>query len=219
MDSMSIKKPNLLFLKGISLDDRKKDNIFVEKYCENNAVTVYTDLQVPEYDSYTTLSEYGNSNATTMRGKIIYDSIPKTFNTIDKWPKRTNLRCWNCCRQFNSIPVFIPTDISRNESGEEEIGVHGNFCLFNCAQQYIDEKYNKYNNDHDNKTRMLLIVYSKFNAGRKTVKIIASPDKTEMKMFMGEIGITESQYEEKIFENNNDYTLDHYKLEHFKFAK
>ena len=129
------------------------------------------------------------------------------------WVKSTNCKCWECTCIFAGPPVFIPLYIRKNESGETEIGVYGNFCWFNCAQKWINEKC-KSDGTHDDRTRMLKILYKMFT-GNRIQKIIEPEDKTIMQQFCGEQGITPQVYRERMTALNNEYELIEYKLSQF----
>ena len=74
---------------------------------------------------------------------IVYDKIPKTFESLDTWIKKTNLLCWYCGNTFNDIPKFIPTIIEpnpHNKNGNKYIiGVEGNCCRWACCKSLIKE--------------------------------------------------------------------------------
>jgi hypothetical protein len=101
----------------------------------------------------------------------------------------------------------------RNRKGELVFDTHGNFCTFNCAQKYLNEKF-KGDPSKNDKDTYLKILYKIFT-GKKIDKLVCSPDKTRMQQYCGENGITYKEFRDKIYELSNDYELTTYKLEHF----
>ncbi len=145
-----------------------------------------------------------------------YSSIPKKFTSVEDWPKMTNLHCWNCDRTFSSYPKFIPKNpetIYINGKLETHWDPEGNFCEWNCVIDWIRSRLpqnRQWDAEQDTCT-----VAGKFSH-KKIVRIMPSPQKTMMKHYCGENGISEKQYQELINRLNTDYDLTSYKLEHFK---
>lgn len=115
-ESIYYKRPNVLTLTDISLDDYIPfEEIAEQRLCENennkNNVIIYP-----------------------------YNKIPQVFTGIDNWISNTNLNCWSCTFVFNCVPKFIPTYI-REINDSIEIGVLGNMCSFNCVELWIETHY------------------------------------------------------------------------------
>jgi|SRR3989344_5798566 len=188
----------ILFLKGIKLSDLTTiEDMFDEKLMGN--VCIMERIQ--------------HNNHQDDTSSILYKSNPNTFTSYKTWVKNSNCKCWECTCMFNESPVFIPLYIRKNDLGCIEMGVYGNFCWFNCAQKWINEKC-KIDGTHDDKTRMLKILYEMFT-GNKIQKIVESEDKTVMKQFCGEHGITQQEYRDNMNLLNSEYELTEYKLSHF----
>jgi len=172
-----------------------------------------SDFRTPEDDFESKLMENINDVLTTdMNSK--YQANPSIFTTMETWIKSTKCHCWACAGEFLGEPIFIPSYIKKKEDGKIEMGTYGNFCSFNCAQKWINEKH-KYDGTHDDKTRYLKILYEKFT-GKKIQKIIESPDKTIMKQYCGDSGIEFAEYRKIIMSLNYDYDLAGYKLSQLK---
>ena len=193
-DEFTITRCNILFLKGVYLKDLSDDNCQID-----------VALSTKKYNEYVDKHQV----------KKIYVSNPCIFTNLLEWTKTTNCLCWHCSCSFENIPVFIPEEIRINNKGETEMPVIGNFCSFPCAQRYINEKY-KNDGSHDDKTRCLKILYKIFT-GKKIMKIIPAPDKTEMMQYSGVNGLTLEQFREKISSLSSDYNLTSFKMDHFKF--
>lgn len=74
--------------------------------------------------------------------KIVVNTAFPIFNK-ERWPKRTDIKCWWCTYNFDNVPCCIP---HKYENGN--FRVYGNFCSFNCAMAYIlqfieDKKWEK----------------------------------------------------------------------------
>lgn len=73
----------------------------------------------------------------------VYDRIPE-FYTKSTWPATTNLKCWNCDRDFSTIPLFIPINVTY-ENDELRLTVDlengGVICSKNCGFTRIHHDY------------------------------------------------------------------------------
>ena len=125
-----------------------------------------------------------------------YSAIPNVFKSYDKWPKCTNLKCWYCDFNFNTVPCFIPKYITKNS-----IDVYGNFCSFNCATAYIKQDINLNEND----LSRLLKLYYIFN-NKYVNNIIESPPKTIMKKYGGYL--TDKEYLDTLEDLKNKHEIE-----------
>lgn len=131
-----------------------------------------------------------NNSTVTIIDETIYDKIPTTFISQDTWIKSTNLLCWHCSTGVIGSPLFIPTEFytAKHKDAPETIGVHGNFCSWECCARHIDtyDKHLRYE-----KHRMLKELYTIITG--KSISIIprAKP-KEDMIIFGGKL--TEYQY-------------------------
>ena len=66
--------------------------------------------------------------------------LESSIFTSDNWPYKTDIHCWWCCHQFDSIPIGMPLKIKKNGTFQ----VIGCFCSFNCIIAYSNN--NKHNN-------------------------------------------------------------------------
>lgn len=186
---MSYRRANVLFLPRVTESDLVLDDtIFDKKFVEG------IDTKEKEV-AITRVCVYGKIPSVAVSGK---------------WTTSTNLHCWNCDLQFPTTPVFVPTGITENEFGLTEYEVHGNFCTFNCAQSYIEDKFS--GQQRDDRTRMLKMLY-KAMTGRRIEIIKPSPEKTIMERYSGTPGLSAVEYKEKINELNKEYDLGVYKMD------
>jgi hypothetical protein len=145
----------IIFLKGILIDDYKNiEDEFNERLLEN---ITQNDLYKNEH--------------------IQYDIIPPIFESMEKWPKTTNIRCWTCDFTFVSIPIFIPLSIKQIDD-IWIIGVLGNFCSFTCASRHIIDYLDK--DLQDNLIKLYEIYYNV-----KIHKIEPTPRRTLMEKYGG----------------------------------
>ena len=180
----SYDQPNILFLRGCFLSDCNTiEDLFDERLAE---------AFMPENKLY----DFKD---------ITYDKIPKKFTTVENWVKKTNLKCWSCDCKFHNFPIFIPTSIERSDNPDRICGnmdVHGNFCSWNCAAQYINLHYTGYSKwEHH---EMLKLLYKIFT-GVEIDEIIPSHCKTNMEQYGGKQ--TQQEYRNELAKLNENHIL------------
>ncbi len=172
---MDFKQPNILFLKGINIEDLIDIEDIYHKELLNNIKSNNTEIN------------------------IIYDKIPKHFINIDKWKKNTNLRCWNCTLKFKSTPWFIIENINYTTNGSI-YDIKGNFCSVGCLQAFVNIHYNKRQHfDIYNSIKKLYKVFYNKNIN----DIIPSPDKYNLKFYGGNLDSIDYQKEIQIINSKN----------------
>lgn len=114
------------------------------------------------------------------------DKIPRVFTGLDDWPQGTNLRCWQCDYTFDGRPKFVPTYVRETDSGGLEFGVQGNMCTFNCAELWIRINYAGKDDLRWRAQDLLCLVYFLFT-GRRVVRILPAPLKTEQQRYGGDL--------------------------------
>lgn len=132
---ISISLPKVLFIKSVFKRDCATDDFLEKKVLEtiNNEAyigdvinNVVADIDAVHY---------------SMQQKIAYKKLPSVFESIEEWPKRTNLLCWHCSLPFDTVPIFIPKVIepviSKVKLNQYSIGVSGVFCSFSDALEFI----------------------------------------------------------------------------------
>ncbi len=157
-----IYSPHILKLSGVSLKNCKTlDEFFEDKLLNDERI----------------IDESPNDEISML------DMIPSNFTSLDEYPKYTNLKCWSCSLNFNTIPIFVPTFI-QTTSDNINIGIRGNMCSFNCASLWIDtmsinleEKWNL----HQNLCLLFFIMTGKFISYIKPAFC-----KTKLKAYGGE---------------------------------
>lgn len=64
---------------------------------------------------------------------IMYDKIPKTFTTMEKWLNKTNIKCAHCSLNILGIPVPVPVSIDRDRNSQQIFDVSRVCCSFPCS--------------------------------------------------------------------------------------
>ncbi len=122
-----------------------------------------------------------------------YGSIPEIFVNVNDWPKKTNILCWYCDSQFETVPIFCPAYEYERTPGISVMKVIGNFCSFPCAS-----KHNKSTTIEPHtweRQELLCRLYKKFY-GEDINEIPLPPLKTEMIQWGG--FMTRQQYNDSI---------------------
>lgn len=129
--------------------------------------------------------------------KKIYDKIPNTFTAVDNWIKKTNLKCWSCHLNFDTMPIFIPKLIE-NMNNSLIMYTKGCFCNFSCAMNYINT-YNTNICDKITEKQKLLLLY-KIIYKKKINDIKMSPSVYNLEYYGG--SYTEAEYKNAISNMN-----------------
>jgi hypothetical protein len=147
---------NILFLKGISMDDI---------------------IEVEDIYQKELLNNLSNNNINT-DNNIVYEKIPKHFSNFETWKKTTNVRCWYCSLKFKNTPWFIILNTNSTADGVK-YDITGNFCCVGCLKGYINTNYNQ-RNDFDIYESVKFIYKLFYN--KKITEIKPSPNKYNLKM-------------------------------------
>lgn len=193
MQIKSANVPKILFIKGIFKKDCTSDDIFEKKILENSN-TIENEMVIVSGNALTNTQSFTNF--------INYQKLPNIFHDIASWEKKTNLLCWNCTLQFQSVPVFIPRVIEpvtskfmashapRTDETHQKysISVQGVFCSFGCARQYI-ETHNYSISEKTEKLNKLRLLHKLFYNNTKMKEVTSYPIPLEMKQFGGDLTI------------------------------
>lgn len=169
---MDFKRPSILFLEGVFLSDIQNQNAFLDYLCD------YSD------------DEFDYENNT-----IKYDRIPTEFYDKEDWPQTTNLKCWNCDRNFRNHPYFYP---NRHEykKGKVLIRPIGNYCSPFCV---IPKILKLPKSEQWEKMELLRKAVLELDGLTLPIDIPCAPPKTDRLEYGGGY-MTEVQYTEKINE-------------------
>jgi hypothetical protein len=142
-----------------------------------------------------------------------FDKFPLTIASIEDWPKKINLLCWNCTLKIHDRPWPIPSGIDtycnndsvvstlnlpqkktiREKNKNLMIGVDGIACSFACAITYV-RMYDDYSKRQNLENTLKFIYRLLFN---KTVLLIQTgPTKNQLLQYGG--NCTEDEFRRKI---------------------
>ena len=159
MNVKDYKIPKILFIKGVFL----KDCILIDDIFEKQ---IMDQLKIEN-------------------PIITYNNLPSIFNNLDLWIKKTNIKCWYCDLNFDTVPIFIPKIIETTGlNNDYKIITSGCFCSFCCAMSYNNLYFPKICDNINNK-EMLKFLYKIFN-NCKIKEILQAPSKYIMHQYGGD---------------------------------
>jgi hypothetical protein len=104
---------------------------------------------------------------------------------VREWPARTTVACWNCCHQFDGVPIPAPWKLERGKLAR----CSGVFCSFNCAKRHIQDK-----NLHRGWEAMSMLSLLHKRMVGSTVNIRLAPPRMALTMFGGTMSIEEYRH-------------------------
>jgi hypothetical protein len=135
-----------------------------------------------------------------------YQKIPKVFESIETWPKSTNLHCWYCTNQFNGIPKALPLVVEPNIHSKNNdkylIEVESNCCRWPCCISYIKETSKDITKTIEKINNLYFFI--KLWTGKYPTHIPSAPNKFLQKKFGGEL-TTEQYY--KLYDEIEEQNL------------
>jgi hypothetical protein len=194
----SSKAPKILFIKGVFKRDCISDDIFEQKILENSDITQQVSNPIGTVDNNGDM-QYGiDSNF------IKYDKLPNIFESIETWPKKTNLLCWNCTLPFNSVPVFIPkvleplsirnrANMNMSDFQNLSISVKGVFCGFGCCVDFVNNT--NYSSVYKTETINKIKLLHKIFYGRNMKDVSYYPHPSLMSMYGGNMTVEDYKVE------------------------
>ncbi len=133
---------------------------------------------------YEPIMEYEENNKLKIKEKIKSYRILSNFfekleqNSESEWPNKTDILCWWCCSNFDSVP--LPCPVEYNEQ-KDIFKINGIFCSWPCVAAYSIEKYES-----------LSLVYkirNKFMGYNISEEISIAPSRYILKNFGGYMNI------------------------------
>jgi hypothetical protein len=121
------------------------------------------------------------------------------FTNSNKWPLKTDLCCWWCTCQFDTIPISCPY----YRMGEHSYKVRGVFCSPSCAKAWVIDVYSKFSKQD----LMLEDMIFKMKNGIDTPKkkgfnhITPAPSRELLKKFCGPQGLSIEEFRSLSEEN------------------
>lgn len=138
--------------------------------------------------------EKERKEAQELNRKQGYFELLYTFIHNSQWLEHTDVCCWWCCHNFDSVPIGMPTDFDKKS---KKFKVKGVFCSFACMTMYRDISARNVNTN-----ALVAYMYSKLTAEPIGSRIQRAPLREALKMFGGELTIEEfrsSSSESKIY--------------------
>jgi len=126
-------------------------------------------------------------HATSKTFRLFSHTLTVDPTPFPEWPSHTELHCWNCCHQFDTVPISIP-QTSVNVNAKKHYSVYGVFCSINCAKKYLMDKHT-----HDRPQLLMTLnelcvdVYGM--CADKVFNAIAAPPRMCLSMFGGDMDI------------------------------
>lgn len=127
----------------LSIPDFRANNQIIsalDSFDENDAFTTYKSTAPPTVHRDTYIVHVP-AVETTIGDELneCYQLLP---NFLERsWPSSTNVRCWWCTHNFNTMPIPLPIGIK----ADGKYKVKGCFCSFNCSMAFaLHEKQDGY---------------------------------------------------------------------------
>ena len=116
------------------------------------------------------------------------------YNKRREWPKTSDIKCFWCCHNFDTVPCAIPTKYHNNN-----FYVFGNFCSKECASSY---NFDMNDNNVWERYSLLNYLYSIITENND-LKIKLAPSRLCLSIFGGNLNIEEFR------KCNDEYSLNY----------
>ena len=92
---------------------------------------------IMDNDDSVEYSEHWIKYGSYMKNETSY-SIEYDIDQINVWPSKSEIKCWHCCRNFDTRPIGLPRKIRQSRKFKDKIIFYlkGCFCSFSCAKIY-----------------------------------------------------------------------------------
>jgi hypothetical protein len=107
--------------------------------------------------------------------------------------EKTDVHCWWCCHQFDTMPCMLPEKYYENK-----YYVFGCFCSYNCALAYNIDL-----DDYKTNERVTLLNYLYYEIYKSDIKLEIALPRTSLKIFGGPLTIEE--YRKILITNNKEF--------------
>ena len=167
----------------------------------NKLETIHKDIDIYDKINLSSFSEDKNVHFESSETRNKKDNKKRGFFEImhefihnTNWLDKTDISCWWCCHEFQSVPIGLPIKYDNNK---KKFHVKGVFCSFSCMLAYKNDTKFKYSN------HLINFLYTKLTGTfLLDVNIVPAPPRCSLKMFGGELNIEDfrnSFKENKIF--------------------
>lgn len=185
--------PKVLFLRNVFKTDCTNLNNTLESriFDKHQEISNQLIVQQPKQFTYNT----NLLESTTLSLNTDYQKNPRIFESLDTWPKGTNLHCWYCTNQFTGPPkpiaVAIEPNVHNKNNYKYSITVKANCCRWPCCMSYIQESTKDLTSFIEQKNNFYFLYYVWH--GAYPTHIPYAPDKFLQKKFGGDLS-TEEYY-------------------------
>lgn len=148
-----------------------------------------------DYNTFNTMNTSINLSENKIKNDLLEndiivqkDNIKKgyfqMFNYFDNWMEKTDIKCWWCCHNFNTLPLGCPT---KYESKINKFRVKGIFCSFACMLAYA-----KNTKGFEYKQYLIKFLYKKLTGCQyDNILYKEAPSRYTLKEFGGHLSIDE----------------------------
>tara|TARA_Y100000389_G_scaffold198012_1_gene233707 strand:- start:9608 stop:10258 length:651 start_codon:yes stop_codon:yes gene_type:complete len=109
-----------------------------------------------------------------------YEDLKKLDRNMNL-ERYTEIRCWNCCHEFNNYPFFLPVKF---DTVRKTYHVKGIFCSWECVKRFLFE-------EDRNGVRYSVFTKMVRDVEGKYMKVYPSPSRFLLKAFGGNLTINE----------------------------
>lgn len=169
-------------LLSFKLEEMHKDENFINQLIEKEHVSSNIESDCNYNECNKNKLKVQESNKKKGFFEIFYDFIHNK-----EWLHKTDVCCWWCCHNFDTVPLGLPLEYNIKT---KKFMVKGVFCSFACVLAYKEDKklYDK--------NYLINLLYKKLTEDlsileEQGIKLRPAPPRCCLKMFGGELSIDE----------------------------
>ena len=145
--------------------------------------------------------EHSETNERETNKKRGFFEIMHEFIHSDNWLDKTDICCWWCCHQFETVPIGLPVKYDE----KKKFHVKGVFCSFSCMMAYKND-----NPIYQSKRDLINFLYKKLTGTfLLDINLVPAPPRCALKMFGGELNINQFR---NSFKENKIYKMIQYPM-------
>lgn len=145
--------------------------------------------------------EHSETNERETNKKRGFFEIMHEFIHSDNWLDKTDICCWWCCHQFETVPIGLPVKYDE----KKKFHVKGVFCSFSCMMAYKND-----NPIYQSKRDLINFLYKKLTGTfLLDINLVPAPPRCALKIFGGELNINQFR---NSFKENKIYKMIQYPM-------